>query len=150
MQRSIINQKPLATLFYVAFFILYIGLSSIHLFLPPLFAVLYILFSRALKKEDTFAIVLVSLALIIFEAEKGYLLFSSIIYFVFIYKLITPKFAKNFSCRWCINLATVITVYLGYFIFLTLLSNVFLLPLPDISYFVLYYILIEFFIVSIL
>ncbi|MCD6258764.1 MAG: hypothetical protein J7J31_04075 [Helicobacteraceae bacterium] len=150
MQRSIINQKPLATFLYVAFFILYIGLSSIHLFLPPLFAVLYVLFSRALKKEDTFAVLLVSLCLIIFEAEKDYLLFSSIIYFVLIYKLVIPKFSKNFNCRWCINLATIITVYIGYFLFLSLLSNIFLLPIPDMSYFLIYYIIIEFFIVSIL
>lgn len=150
MQRSIINQKPLATFLYVAFFIIYIGLSSIHLFLPPLFAVLYVLFSRALKKEDTFAIVLISLCLVIFEAEKGYLLFSSIIYFVLIYKLVIPKFSKNFNCKWCINLATIVTVYLGYFLFLSLLSNIFLLSIPNMSFFLIYYILIEFFIVSVL
>lgn len=150
MQRSILNQKPLATFFYVALFVVYISLSSIHLFLPPLFAVLYLLFSRALNKEDSFSLLLLSFCLLLFEAEKNYLLFSSILYFILVYKLVIPRFIKTFNCRWCVNFATVITVYLGYFLFLSLLSSIFLLPIPDISFFVLYYILFEFFIVSVL
>ena len=150
MQRSLINQKPLVTFFYVALFMVYISLSSIHLFLPPLLAVLYTLFSRALHKEDSLVLLLLSFCLLLFEAEKGYLLFSTILYFLLVYKLIIPKFVKTFNCRWCVNFATVVTIYLGYFLFFSLLSSVFLLPMPSMSFFVLYYIVFEFFIVSIL
>jgi hypothetical protein len=41
-------------------------------------------------------------------------------------------------------------VYLGFFLFNSILSNVFLFPMPSISYYIIYYIIIEFLIVSIL
>jgi len=150
MQRSLTHQKSLAAFFYVALYLIYVSISSIHLFLPPLFAVLFVLFSRALKREDTFALILLSFCLMVFEAEKGYLLFSTIVYFVLLHKLVMPRIAKNFHCSWCINFASVILTYLGYYIFIVIFAKLFLIPMPDISFFVLYYMILEFLIVSIL
>lgn len=150
MQRSIINQNPLAPFVYVLLFIAYESLSSIYLFLPPLFAILFVLFINAIKKEDGVEIFLISFCLVVYESQMGFPLFSSIIYFGLIYKFVMPKLKKNFDCRSCIKVASVILSYFGFYLFLALLSNIFLLPMPSINYYMLYYIVIEFFIVSIL
>ena len=150
MQRSITHQKPLTLFAYIFFFIVYESLSSIYPFLPPLLAVLFVLFAKALKSGDTLLVLLISFCLVVFEAEYGYLLFSTIIYFVLVYKFVLPQLNKNFSCNSCINISYVLLAYLGYYLFCVLLANIFLLPMPSIDYYIVYYIIIEFLIVSIL
>lgn len=150
MQRSFSNKNTLITFIYVILFFAYTALSSIYLYLPPFLAVLFILFSKALKNKDTLYLFLVVFCLVIFEAENGYVLFSSIIYFSLIYRYIMPKIVKNSSCNLCIKLLTVILVYFGFFLFNVLLANIFLLPMPSINYYVIYYILVEFLVVSML
>jgi len=150
MQRSISNQKPLTLLIYVVLFILYSSLSSIYLFLPPMLSVLFLIFTKALDRNDTVYIAVIAFLFVIFEANFGYLIFSSIIYFYIIYKFIMPKISQNFSCPLCIKISYVLLSYIGYFLFLTLISNIFLLPTPEINYYIIYYIVIEFFLVAIL
>ena len=148
MQRSISNQKPIVPFIYIVLYVLYSSLGSIYLFLPPLLSVLFVLFSRALTRGDSIAVLLISFCLLVFEANYGYLLFSSIIYFYIQHKFIMPKIIQNFSCNSCINISYVLFTYFGYFAFLTLVSNIFLLEAPEINYYIIYYIVIEFFIVS--
>lgn len=150
MQRSVADKKPLVLLFHVILFLLYIGLSSIYLFLPPLLAILFILFYDALKNGELVTLFFISLSLLIFESEKGYFLFTTIIYFILVSKFVMPSLKQNFSCKSCINFLTVVIIYVGYYLFSLLLSSIFLFPMPTIDYYVVYYILIEFLIVSIL
>ena len=151
MQRSIPNKKSLTDSFlYILLYVLYESLSSIYLFLPPLFGVLFILLASALKKDDTLSIVLISICLVVFEADKGYILFSSLIYFVVIYKFILPRIIQNSNCYSCIKISYVLLAYLGFYLFTYLLAHIFLMPIPSISYYIIYYIVIEFFIVSLL
>ncbi len=144
MQRSITNKSYLAPFAYVILFITYESLSSIYLFLPPLFAVLFVLFIDALKKEDSFSVFLISFCLVVYESQMGFAIFSSILYFSMIYKFVMPSLKKNFGCRSCIKLASVVLSYFGFYLFLVILSNIFLLPMPSINYYMLYYIIIEF------
>jgi len=150
MQRSISYQKPLAPFVYTALFVVYISLSSIYLFLPPMFGVLFVLFSKALKKQNSILIFLTSFSLLVFEAEKGYTLFTSIIYFIILYKFVIPKVQQSLSCVSCIKFLSVVFVYVGFYFFTLLLSSIFMLPIPNITYYIIYYIVIEFLIVSIL
>ncbi len=150
MQRSISNQKPLNLLLYMALYALYSSLSSIYLFLPPLLSILFVLFSQALKRKDTLYLVAVSAMLMIFEANFGYVIFSTIIYFFIIYYFIMPKITQNFSCRVCIQISYVLLAYVGYYLFLLLLARIFLQHAPEINYYIIYYIVIEFFLVLIL
>jgi len=150
MQRSISNQNYLTTFNYVVLFILYSCLSSIYPFLPPMLSVLFVLYADAFKREDTFYIVLIAFCLVIFEANNGYVLFSSVIYLYLVHVFVMPKVSQSFSCANCIKLSYILLAYLGYYAFLTLISNIFLLENPDINYYTIYYILIEFFIVSLL
>lgn len=150
MQRSIFDQKPLRYLFYIAFFVLYTSLSSIYLFLPPLLAVLFVLFVNALKEQNSIEIFLISLCLILYESQVNFPLFSTIIYFSLLYKFVLPKLNQSINCKSCVKFLVVILVYIGFFIFDLLMSNIFLTDTPSINYYVIYYIIIEFFIVSIL
>ena len=150
MQRSISHQKPLVPFIYIILFIIYGSLSSIYLFLPPLLAVLFVLFSNAMRREDLLMLILVSICLLMFEANKGYMLFSSIVYFAIVYKFVMPKIIQNFSCASCIKISYVLLAYLGYYIYLVVISNIFLLPAPEINFYIIYYIIIEFFLVSLL
>ena len=150
MQRSISHQKPIKLFSYLVFFIFYSSLATIYPYLPAMFGVLYMFFARALNREDTLYILLISLYLVIFEANNGYMLFSSILYFYIVYKFMMPKISQNFSCNSCIKISYLFLAYVGYFLFLSLISNIFLLPNPSIDYYIVYYIVIEFFLVSIL
>ncbi len=150
MQRSIPNKKPLKYLLFVTLFVVYVGLSSIYLFLPPLLGVLFFLFIKSLKNHDTIAILLVAFCLLIFESEKGYFLFNTIIYFWLVYKFVLPKLEQNFNCSICIKLAIILLAYIGFYFFNLLMSTVFLLPLVGISYYIIYYIIVEFLIVNFL
>ena len=150
MQRSISHQKSLIPFIYIILFVIYGSLSSIYLFLPPLLAVLFVLFSEAIRREDLLMLLSVSVCLLMFEANKGYMLFSSIVYFALVYKFVMPKIIQNFSCTSCIKISYVLLAYLGYYIYLLLISNIFLLPAPEINFYIIYYIVIEFFLVSLL
>ncbi|MDK9693064.1 MAG: hypothetical protein OEL19_02300 [Sulfurimonas sp.] len=150
MQRSLSYQNPLTPYFYGVLFLLYTALSGIHLFLPPLFAILYFYFSKALKNEDSIALFLLIFCLILFEAANGYVLFSAIIYFFLLHRYIVPKIMQSFSCAACIRFIVALLVYLGFFLFYSLLSSVFMFPSPHINSYVFYYIAIEFLILSVL
>jgi hypothetical protein len=150
MQRNLTYKRPLAPLLYFALFVVYSSLSSIYLTLPPLLAVLFVLYSNAIKNKNFLYIMLISFCLVLFEANYGYLLFSTIIYFTLVYKFIIPKIIQNFSCNSCVKISYVLVAYLGYYLFLIILSKIFLLPPPSINYYIVYYIIIEFFFVSLL
>ena len=151
MQRSRTNQKSLRDSFlYIILFIIYESLSSIYQFLPPLLGVLFVLLINALNRENTIGVVVITLCLVIFEAEKGYILFSSVIYLLLAYKFILPKVIQGFNCYSCIKFSYVFIAYVGFLIFNTLFSSIFLVDLPGTNYYIIYYIVIEFFIVSLL
>jgi hypothetical protein len=150
MQRSISNKKYLTFFIYASLYFVYIGLSSIYLILPPLLSVLYIFFSESLKKDNTILTIIVVFCLVLFESEKSYYLFTSVIYFILIYKFVIPKLKQNFSCKSCINFMSVVIVYVGFYFFCLVLSKVFLFPMPSISMYVFYYIFIEFLIITLL
>jgi len=150
MQRSITHQTVVKSLGYVVLFVLYSSLSTIYPFLPPLFSVLFVLFVRALNRKDIFSLVLISFCLLVFEANNGYLLFSTIFYFYIAAKFFLPKVEQSFNCYSCIKIMDVLMAYIGYFLFLMLLSKIFLLPSEHINYYIIYYIVIEFFLVSLI
>jgi hypothetical protein len=115
-----------------------------------MFAVLFVLYTKAMGKQDFLLLIILAFCLVIYEADKGYQLFSSIIYFTLVNKFIIPKITKSFNCNSCIKILYVIIAYIGYYIFLALVAKIFLLEIPDINYYIVYYIVIEFFIVGLL
>ncbi len=150
MQRSITNKKSVENILYVLLYAIYLSLSSIYLFLPPLLGLLFVLFAKALKDDDNVSLLLIAFCLVLFEADKGYMLFSSIIYFALIYKFLIHKITQNVSCTACVRFINILLVYIGFFLFTMFLSKIFLIPPPSINYYIVFYIVIEFFLVSLL
>ena len=151
MQRSISHKKSLKnSLIYILLFIVYESLSSIYPFLPPLLGVLFVILIDNLNKSNTIGVVLIAFCLVIFEAENGYILFSSMIYLLIAYRFILPKIIQNFNCYSCVRFSYILIAYIGFLVFNILISSVFLIDLPTANYYIVYYIIIEFFIVSLL
>ena len=150
MQRSIINKKYIDKILYFVLFLIYESLSSMYLFLPPLFSVLFVLYAKALKKDDLFSLILIVLALLAYEADKGYEAFSSILYFTIVAKFIMPKITQSFGCISCIKISYVVLAYIGFYFVSLFLSNIFLTTPPEFTFYIFYYIVIEFFFVSLI
>lgn len=148
MQRSITNKNPLRAIGYLVLFIIYTALSGVYIMLPPLLGVLYFLFSKTLHSKDTMGFVLVLIALVFLEAKSSYLIFSTIIYFGILYRYVMPKVKQSLNCNFCVNILLVIFAYVGFFLFLSIVANIFVLEEPCISYNIIYFMMIEFMILS--
>ncbi len=150
MQRSITYPFYLKAITLFLLYLLYESLSTIYLFLPPLFGVLFFYFIRSLDKQDISLLFLVVALLLIYEADKGYLFLSSLVYFSFLYKFILPKLEQVIECRRCLHLIYIILAYIGYWLFSLLLQQVFWLELATIDWYIVWYILFEFLLVGLL
>lgn len=149
MQRSITYQNALNDLFWIVLFAVYIGLSSIYLFLPPMAAVLFYMYDRALQRHDLYALIVVSLMLLMFEAEKGFWFGSTIVFFTLISHYLIPKLEQMMRCPLCIKGIFVLVAYLGFWVFIGLVNSIVILPLPAIDWHILFYMAIEFALIAI-
>lgn len=144
MQRSFSYKKYIRNTALLALFFLYESLGDIYSFLPPLFAVLLILFALTLKNRNAVSFVYICIALLIFEAQKGYIAFSAIVYAFILYKIVIVNISNATNCQSCIKILIVALSYPGYFLFLAILSNIFILPMPQLNFNVIYYMLVEY------
>ncbi len=149
MQRSSTYKKFVKSLFWFLLYVGYLALTTIYLFLPPLMALLFFLFRNALKERDTITFLFVLLSIVFLEAQKGFFLFTVVIYFLIMYRLIEPKIEQSINERNLKNFLLVGSVYIGYMLFYMLLSKVFLVPSLSVDSYIVYYIIVEFFLVSI-
>lgn len=144
MQRSITYQNALSTLLWVGVFSIYSALTSIYLFLPPLFAVIGYLLYRSLIRYDLFSLIVYSVMLLIIEAEKGYWFGSSVLFFLLIGHYLLPRLEQNMRCDLCIKGIFILSSYLLFWIFMTIINTVLLLQAPGLDWHVLFYMGIEF------
>jgi len=147
MQRSFTYQKILKGLGIAIVFGLYQSLSSIYLLLPPLFGVLFFYFIRALKQENLPALVLIIVLLLIFEAEKDFLLFSSLVYFTFVYRFVIPRLRTMISCKICLKALLMVLAYPGFILYSIILNQVLWVEIPTVDWHIFYYMFLEFFLV---
>lgn len=150
MQRSLTHQSALELLVLGGVYLVYVSLSSIYLLLPPLFGLLFYMFMRAIERDQNLQLIVIVFMLLMYESDKGYLLFSSLIYFVLIYRFVVPLMKQYIECVNCLKFLYVFMSYIGFYFFTFLLAQVFWLDTPSLDWHVIYYILIEFIIVSIL
>ncbi len=118
--------------------------------LPPLLSLLYFIFSKSKKEQKTLNLFLTTLAILVFEAQNGYFFLSLLLYFIFLDYLIRPWISKLFSCHGCKIFVLVLFSYVGFYLFYMMVAQVFMIEEPDISFMVIYYIFVEFFIVGLL
>lgn len=149
MQRSITYKNSLSDLLWIAVFGIYIALSSIYLFFPPMLAVLGFFYYRALRRNDLFSLIAASVMLLMFEAEKGYWFGSSIVYFTLICQYIMPKLEQTVQSQMGIKGTFVLLSYLGFSVFLGMVNSILILPLPSMDWHVVFYMAIEFALIAI-
>ena len=150
MQRNSTYQNLVLAFAYFVAYAGYVALSSIYIFLPPLFGLLFVHFVHAMDKQHFPYLVLVSTMLVLYEVEKGYLLITSLVFFGLVYQFVIPKYRQYVDCKPCLNLIYVVTAYIGFWLFSMLLSKIFWITPPDIDWFVILYIAVEFFLVSLI
>lgn len=148
MQRSFPYQNVISRLFLVGFFIVYISLSSIYLLLPPLVAILFFAYYNAFSKHDLFGLIIVALMLLIFEAEKGFWIGSTLLFFTVLSRYLLPKLEQLIQCRICMGAIFVALAYPGYWIFMWIANGVLLLPPPAIDWHIGLYMIIEFLVIT--
>ena len=150
MQRSITYPFYIKAITLFLLYLVYESLSTIYLMLPPLFGVLFFYFIRSLNKQDTSLLLLVVLLSLVYEADKGYLFLSSLVYFSFVYKFILPKLEQVIECKRCLHLIYMVLAYIGFWLFSLLLQQIFWLELATLDWYVIWYILFEFLLVGLL
>ena len=150
MQRSITYPFYIKALMLFTIYLIYESLSNIYLFMPPLLGVLFFYYIRSIDDQDISLLLLLVALLLVYEADKGYLILSSLVYFSFIYKFILPKIEQIIECRRCKDLLYIVLAYIGFWLFSLLLQQMFLLEMSVIDWHVLWYIFFEFLLVGLL
>ncbi|MFA6629450.1 MAG: hypothetical protein AB7U44_11430 [Sulfuricurvum sp.] len=148
MQRSIPYQNIISKLLLIALFIGYISLSSIYLLLPPLLAVLFFAYHDALSKHDLFGLSIVSVMMLVFEAEKGFWFGSTIIFFTLLSRYVIPKLEQVIQCRICMAAIFVLLAYPGYWIYVWIVDQVLLFQLPVLDWHIALYMIVEFLVIA--
>jgi len=131
LQRNIIDKNYIKLFILGVVFVLYLALSTLNPYVPPLFGVLLVAAYFVREKEFMwFALVY----LIIFEMDRGYYLFSSWLFmFFYVYYLI--PFVSNFlDCKRCIAALAAFFAYPLYYIFLNMIDAFFLKETISISF----------------
>jgi len=115
LQRNITDKNYIKLIFLGVFCALYLAISAINPYLPPFFGVLLVIVYFVRQKE----IIWFSLFyLLIFEADRGYYLFSSWVFlFFYIYYLI-PLIENFLVCKRCVAGIAAFLAYPLYYLFL--------------------------------
>ncbi len=150
MQRSLTYKSALKYALWSLAYVVYISIGSIYLFLPPLLGVLFFLFRKALRRGNSVMLLFIVFDILVLEAQKGFLAFTLLIYFLLLERFILPKIQQSINSKLFRDFLILCFVYVGYILFNALLAQIFLLPALGIDLHIVYYIIIEFFIVSVL
>ncbi|MEA2111151.1 MAG: hypothetical protein U9P71_03775 [Campylobacterota bacterium] len=118
--------------------------------MPPLLAVLFFFFIKQFDKNDLLSFVYILAFLVVFEVSYGYLTLSTLVYFLFLYFLVMPTLKKIFICKLCIEFLQVVFVYIGFWLYTTLVHSIFWLDLPSIDLYTIFYVFIEFLVIILL
>jgi hypothetical protein len=148
MQRTLLYQNIISRLFLVVLFVGYASLSSIYLLFPPLLAVLFFAYHNALTKHDLFTLVTIAIMMLFFEAEKGFWFGSTILFFTLLSRYLIPKIEQVIQCKTCMAAIFVVLAYLGYWVFVWFINQLFLLGLPMIDWHIVLYMIIEFLVIA--
>ena len=147
MQRSISYQNVINQLFLVGLFVIYISLNSMYLLMPPLLAVLFVVYHRALSRHDLFSLIIISSMLLVFEAEKGFWFGSTILFFTFLSYYLLPKMEQTLQCRICMVALSVLLAYPGYWLFVWFINKLLLMSVPSIDWHIVLYMIVEFLVI---
>jgi hypothetical protein len=125
LQRNISDKKYIKLAPLAALVLAYEAVSTLNPYLPPLFGVMLTLVYFVQRRE--FAVFALGF-LLIFEADRGYYLFSSWLFmYIYVYYLL-PFVSKFLDCRHCIAVLSAFFAYPLYLFFLGMVDAFLLRP----------------------
>ncbi len=119
MRRNSTYKKNLIPFRWIVFFIVYQLLASLFIYLTPLigFMFCYLIFAREQQEieheEDSLMLYLSFAYLIFIDVNKGFYLFSGLIFFALFYRIFTVWLETSFKCKNCIIFVYVAVGYIG-------------------------------------
>ncbi len=150
MQRSLPDQKPLEATALFLLFCIYSAIASIYPVLPPLLGILFFYFVKYFDSNRLSAFLYILAFLVVYEVNYGYLTLSTLVFFLLLYYLLVPSLKKIIKCKICITFIHVLFVYIGFWLYTIVLNTVFWLPMPTMDLYIIFYIFIEFLVISLL
>lgn len=144
MRRSSINTNYTSVVLFSIFLVFYQIMSSLYLFLPLFVGIFFVYLVLNYQKEDKAVFVYLSfIYLCLYDLNKGFYLFSSILFFIIFYNLFVEKIKNFFTCSSCILVVYIVGAYIGHYflnVFIAYLLNQ-TPPLFSTDYF--YYIVVD-------
>jgi len=123
LQRNIADKNYLKLFIWGVILFMYLALSALNPYMPPLFGVFIVL---AYFVREKYVMWFVLAYLLFFELDRGYYLFSSWLFlFFYIYYLI-PLVGNFLDCRRCIAALGALLAYPAYFFMLNAIDMFFL------------------------
>ena len=147
MQRSLTYQEISKLVLIFMLLLVYEVLSSIYLWLPPLLGLAFLLFVYAVEKMRLELLILTLAYLLVFEADREFLLFSTLFFFTIAYRLGLLKLRLIVSCEKCLKYISIALAYLGFWLFSFIVNQIIWIDLPEFDWHIFYYIAIEAFVV---
>lgn len=143
MQRNITYQDIVKLFGGLILLLMYEMLSSIYPFLPPLFGLAFLVFIHAIEKGRLYLLFFTVIYLLVFETDKEFLLFSSLVYFVLAYKIGILKLRLVIQCQKCMDYVAIVLAYLGFWVFTLILNQMLWIESDPFDWTILYYIAVE-------
>ncbi|CAM2852245.1 hypothetical protein [Helicobacter burdigaliensis] len=120
MRRSSPHKKNLRFIFLILGIIIYLPLSDMSYYMPPLLGVLYVLSQDAYERANYNAFYILVPLLLIFETTKNLPLGSTLLFLAFSFAILLPKVRKFLGFSKILIPFFIAYSYFGYFLFLKL------------------------------
>ncbi len=116
LQRNSSYKRALTKTITATALIYYESITSIYPYLPSLFGLFFVYLLFYFNSKLRFYEVIYSFFyIIIYELDKGFYLFSFIIFFIIYYNFIKNEIKKYIFCKFCLSFIYVFSAYLGYY-----------------------------------
>ncbi len=144
MQRNSFYKTNIKYLLFFLFCVIYESLSSIYIYLTPLFGVaFYYLLINIKDQKKYFQIFLVFLYILIFEVDKGFIPLSFIVFFLFYYFFLFERIEHFLNKKISKIFFHTINIYIGYYLINLFLDYLFGYNIPNINFLYLLYIIVD-------
>jgi len=144
MRRSSIDQNYLRFALICLSLVVYQIISSLYTFLPLFVGVFFSYIVINFEKEQTRIYIYLSFVyLTIYDLDKGFYLFSSLLFFILFYYLFVEKIRNFFTCSNCIVAIYVAVAYIGHFLLNSLIAYILNQDMPVFSEGYFYYIFLD-------
>lgn len=116
MRRNSTYKNTINTSLFLLFLLFYNFLSSMYLYLPPLFALLFFYFVHLIKDSRYYALFFFTFLMFICEIDKGFYPGVLFIIYSLVYMLLFPKIVKIFDKFNILEILYIPIIYISYFL----------------------------------